>query len=97
MSESCVAHGRAILAPSLPECGWMGRYLTSPGVKLSKSLRFGNSKSDQAQTIADILKQSVGSTAGERFDWFIHTLATSYLDRKLSECTWVSFCMLNLL
>ncbi|KAL3158969.1 hypothetical protein ABBQ32_011367 [Trebouxia sp. C0010 RCD-2024] len=36
---------------------------------------FERNKSDQAQTVADIFKQFlVGSTAGEKFDSFIHTI-----------------------
>ena len=35
---------------------------------------FNCEKSDQAQTVADIFKQSVGSTIGEKFDSFIHTI-----------------------
>ena len=35
---------------------------------------FEREQSDQARTVADIFKQSDGSTVGEKFDSFIHTI-----------------------
>ncbi|KAL3134275.1 hypothetical protein ABBQ38_006538 [Trebouxia sp. C0009 RCD-2024] len=35
---------------------------------------FERNKSDEAQTVAAIFKKSVGSTVGEKFDSFIHTI-----------------------
>ena len=35
---------------------------------------FEREQSDQARTVADVFKRSDGSTVGEKFDSFIHTI-----------------------
>ena len=44
---------------------------------------FECNKSDQAQTVADIFKQSAGTTPGEKFDSFIHTIGDVLTGQEL--------------